>query len=248
MQYLVYRTYDSRWNKFSKWILYLFRVLCGIDKKKFSTQKLNNNTIKISSVTKKKKIKLKYETLKIKPINKVIFVQPLFYGNRSGFDPVMPDIVAMDWQVRLFRKLNQMNYQITIKPHPLSKVQIPSNILGKFNIQMESDIFEKVYSSHELIIFDFPLTSTFHYALKSEIPIIYINFSDAKYPTELKKYLEKRVQIIKGWYDVRNKAIADLFNIQYQTTLLIFKNNKEVYRSVGETTKDLIYEAIKSSI
>ena len=49
-------------------------------------------------------------------------------------------------------------------------------------------------------------------------------------------------------FDVRNKEIADLFNIQYQTTLLIFKNNKEVYRSIGETKKDLIYEAIKSSI
>ena len=49
-------------------------------------------------------------------------------------------------------------------------------------------------------------------------------------------------------FDVRNKEIADLFNIQYQTTLLIFKNNKEVYRSVGETSKDLIYKAIQSSI
>ena len=49
-------------------------------------------------------------------------------------------------------------------------------------------------------------------------------------------------------FDVTNKKIAELFNVQYQTTLLIFKDNKEVYRSIGETTKDLIYEAIKSSI
>ena len=49
-------------------------------------------------------------------------------------------------------------------------------------------------------------------------------------------------------FDVRNKEIADLFNIQYQTTLLIFKDNKEIYRSIGETTKDKIYKAIKSSI
>ena len=49
-------------------------------------------------------------------------------------------------------------------------------------------------------------------------------------------------------FDVRNKEIADLFNIQYQTTLLIFKDNKEVYRSIGETTKELIYDALKSSI
>ncbi len=49
-------------------------------------------------------------------------------------------------------------------------------------------------------------------------------------------------------FDVRNKEIAQIFNVQYQTTLLIFKNNKEVYRSIGETTKELIYDALKSSI
>ena len=49
-------------------------------------------------------------------------------------------------------------------------------------------------------------------------------------------------------FDVTNKEIANFFNVQYQTTLLIFKDNKEVYRSLGETTKELIYKALKSSI
>ena len=49
-------------------------------------------------------------------------------------------------------------------------------------------------------------------------------------------------------FNITNKEIAKLFDVQYQTTLLIFKNNKEVYRSIGETSKDLIYEAIQSSI
>jgi len=49
-------------------------------------------------------------------------------------------------------------------------------------------------------------------------------------------------------FDVRNKEIANLLNVQYQTTLLIFKNNKEVYRSIGETSREAIYKAINSSI
>jgi len=49
-------------------------------------------------------------------------------------------------------------------------------------------------------------------------------------------------------FDVTNKEIAKFFNVQYQTTLLIFKDNKEVYRSIGETTEELIYNALKSSI
>ena len=49
-------------------------------------------------------------------------------------------------------------------------------------------------------------------------------------------------------FDVTNKEISKLLKVQYQTTLLIFKDNREVYRSIGETNRDLIYEAIKSSI
>ena len=49
-------------------------------------------------------------------------------------------------------------------------------------------------------------------------------------------------------FDVTNKEISNLLNVKFQTTLLIFKNNNEVYRSLGETTEDLIYEALKKFI
>ena len=49
-------------------------------------------------------------------------------------------------------------------------------------------------------------------------------------------------------FDVREKEIAKQLNIQFQTTLVIYKNNEEVYRSLGELTKDKIYKAINSVI
>ena len=49
-------------------------------------------------------------------------------------------------------------------------------------------------------------------------------------------------------FDVTNKDIANLLDVKFQTTLLIFKDNKEVYRSLGETTEELIYEALKKAI
>ena len=49
-------------------------------------------------------------------------------------------------------------------------------------------------------------------------------------------------------FEVTNKEIAELLDVQYQTTLLIFKDNKEVYRSIGVTNRDAIFKAIKSSI
>ena len=49
-------------------------------------------------------------------------------------------------------------------------------------------------------------------------------------------------------FDVTNREIAKQLNIQFQTTLVIYKNNKEVYRSLGELNKDKIYKAINSVI
>ena len=49
-------------------------------------------------------------------------------------------------------------------------------------------------------------------------------------------------------FDVTNKEISSLFNVQYQSTILIFKDNKEIHRSIGITNKDEIYKIIKSYI
>ena len=49
-------------------------------------------------------------------------------------------------------------------------------------------------------------------------------------------------------FEITNKEVSELLNVQYQTTLLIFKDNKEIYRSIGETSRDAVYKAIKSSI
>ena len=49
-------------------------------------------------------------------------------------------------------------------------------------------------------------------------------------------------------FDVTNQEISNLLNIKFQKNFLIFKNNQEIYRSLGETTEDLIYEALKKVI
>ena len=63
------------------------------------------------------------------------------------------------------------------------------------------------------------------------------------------KLLDVKFENIEYFYfDVTNKEIANLFNVKFQTTLLIFKDNIELYRSLGETTQELIYQALKKTI
>lgn len=44
----------------------------------------------------------------------------------------------------------------------------------------------------------------------------------------------------------KDKTIAKQLGIDYWTTIVIYQNNKEIYRSIGQMNKDKIYSAIKS--
>ena len=46
----------------------------------------------------------------------------------------------------------------------------------------------------------------------------------------------------------KNKEIADLLKIDYWTTIVVYKNNKEIHRSIGETNKSEIYLAIQKGV
>ena len=44
----------------------------------------------------------------------------------------------------------------------------------------------------------------------------------------------------------KDKEIAKLLGIEYWTTIVVYKNNKEIARSIGQTKKSEIYSLIKS--
>ena len=46
----------------------------------------------------------------------------------------------------------------------------------------------------------------------------------------------------------KDKKIAKFLGIEYWTTIVIYKDNKEVYRSIGQTDKSKIYLAITDII
>ena len=46
----------------------------------------------------------------------------------------------------------------------------------------------------------------------------------------------------------KDKEIANFLKIDYWTTIVVYKNNKEIYRSIGETDKSEIFSAIKKGV
>jgi len=45
----------------------------------------------------------------------------------------------------------------------------------------------------------------------------------------------------------KNKNIAKLLDINYWSTIIVYKNNKELSRTIGETNREKIYSQIDAS-
>jgi len=45
---------------------------------------------------------------------------------------------------------------------------------------------------------------------------------------------------------IKDKQIAKSLNIEYWTTIVVYRDNKEIARSIGQTKKSEIYKLIKS--
>jgi thiol-disulfide isomerase/thioredoxin len=65
------------------------------------------------------------------------------------------------------------------------------------------------------------------------------------------KILDKAKQDFKeviflSFEQTKDKEIAKFLSIDYWTTIVIYKDNKEISRSIGQTNKDKIYSQINS--
>ena len=68
--------------------------------------------------------------------------------------------------------------------------------------------------------------------------------------TKVLNQVEKEFKdvLFLSFEQTKNKDIAQFLKIDYWTTIVIYKDNKETYRSMGVTNKSEIYSAIKSNI
>ena len=111
-------------------------------------------------------------------------------------------------------------------------ISFSANALEK-KTTFDNELFQKAQSEGKVVV------------VSSWVKYCYSCASQMKVLKEAKKDFDN---IEYFAFDVTNKNISNLFNVQYQSTLLIFKDNKEVYRSIGETTQKEIYKAIKTFI
>jgi hypothetical protein len=139
-------------------------------------------------------------------IKNIIFVSNQLRGMHIPLTPIEFDHVAIDWQHRLFARLKKMGFNIIYKGHPDSYAKTPEYLAKDLSIQISDKPYEEIMNNGDLIIYDYLHSSTLQHTLKSNLPVLYIDFGHCPLNQEADVLIKKRIQFVDGWHDDFNRC------------------------------------------
>jgi hypothetical protein len=135
----------------------------------------------------------------------VKYVPTLYAGRSTQIIPLLPDIVAVDWQARLLSFLLEEGWDVSMKPHPESYC-LPPDAFRQFGVRIESGAFEKLPDLGATLIFDYPQSTAFRSALTGRQPIILIDLPRLPLQHGVLDLLARRCAVVRGWFDQDNRV------------------------------------------
>ncbi len=140
----------------------------------------------------------------------VMYVGTYYPGEHARYGGLlMPDVVAVDWQARLFGWLLRNGYGVIHKPHPDSIRRLSPAFEKSLNVRPNLEPFEQVLYSADVLVFDCHTSTTLGGAMISKMPIVYIDFELGEFDPIAREMIERRSRMIKGWFSEDNRAHVD---------------------------------------
>ena len=145
------------------------------------------------------------------PVIRRVMYPTLYYSGDlvHPMFPLLPDIVEVDWQARLISHLRDWGYEVILKPHPgthTSSAQVLGDRLGATTL---TERFENVMDLADVLLFDYPRTTTFGTALASNSPVVLIDWEQEPFTSDAREKLQRRCRFVRAWFDEQNRLQTD---------------------------------------
>lgn len=158
-------------------------------------------------------------------IKNLMYISSFYNVDRFHFGIQIPDYIQVDWEARLFSHLHQWDYQVYHKPHPGSIEMPPEEIYSQFNVKRLHEPFEKVMPLSDAVVFTNPQSTTIVHALKSGIPMVFIDLGMFEWMPDAYEMIQKRCAIVTGYFDQDHRAQVDWDELKNAIPLSIHKND-----------------------
>jgi hypothetical protein len=86
---------------------------------------------------------------------------------------------------------------------------IPPHFACIQGVSVADGRFEDVLAQADVLLFDWLLSTTFGHTLKSDKPIVFVDFGLADLQPKAKAMLAQRCAVVDGGFDEQNRAVVD---------------------------------------
>jgi len=162
----------------------------------------------------------------------VLYVAPFLSYGRVSSMPLMPPVMALDWQARLLSMLSDIGLSVSQKPHPEAPVSTASILESLVGVTTSNERFEKVMNDYDVLLFDFAPQTCFGAAMRSNRPVVLIDFGVTTYEPRYFDMLKARCAVVKGWFDQDNRAQVDRDELRAAVEQARFLNDPSFARDV----------------
>jgi hypothetical protein len=139
---------------------------------------------------------------------RVLYVSGAFIGFRQRIPPRIPDVVKLDWQIRLISQLEDLDVELRTQMHPGGILHGRPHPAASFGTPSGTK-FENAASWAEVFLFDVVQSTTFALALTTDRPIVLIDHGMNRFSNGMRKMLDERCTILEVSRDERNRIVID---------------------------------------
>ena len=140
--------------------------------------------------------------------HRVLYVSGAYIGFRQRYPARIPDVLQLDWQLRLAETLNRMPVDLLAQMHPGGLMRGKVHPVGQV-AKLSNRIFEDVSHWADVFVFDVVQSTTFTLALCTDRPIVLIDHGMNRFGETVLDMLRRRCTILTVTHDDRNRPQVD---------------------------------------
>jgi hypothetical protein len=152
---------------------------------------------------------------KFRPAGRRVVYVPTLYGDSIvHILPFFSDLQMVDWQARMLAFLRERGFEVSIKPHPESVFPIPKVLSDLVDGRIIRERIETLDLDGAVLIFDYPQTTAFGHAVRTDSPIVILDFDRLTIRPEVLPAFDARCVRVPGTVDDRGRIQVDLAQIE----------------------------------
>ena len=145
---------------------------------------------------------------------RVMYLSASLRGFRQFVPPTLPDVVALDWHMRLAKTLSNLAIELVVRPHPEGALPGASHPVTKLVRPMLDGRLHQVVGLVDRFVFEFPHSTAFWEALCTNRPVVWIDLGTSDLCDDVRAVVGRRCRIVKAHFDDRNRPQVDFASLE----------------------------------